>query len=220
VIVFDVNETLLDLSVLDEHFDRIFGSASVRRRWFGLVLRNALTLTVTGDHVDFVHVGGASLQMVADQEDVELSQADRAAISATMTNLPAHPDVLPNLERLRGAGFTMAALTNSPPEAATSQLVNAGIAPFLDRIMTVEPTGMFKPAPEVYQMAARELDVTTGEMLMVAAHDWDIAGAMRAGCSGAYLMRPGMVCNPLYPEPTIAEPTFDRLTDRILELRR
>lgn len=215
-LVLDVNETLLDLRVLDPIFERAFGDPAVRRQWFGLVLRNAMTLTMTGAYQDFITVGAASLDMVAEQHQVTLSQSDREAIRQTMGDLPPHDDVLPNLQRLHQAGFRMAALTNSPPDAATQQLTNAGIAPLLDEIMTVEAVGKFKPAHEVYEMAAATLGITTNEMRMVAAHDWDIAGAMAAGCAGAYLLRPGMVLNPLYPTPDIVESDFNRLTDRIL----
>jgi 2-haloacid dehalogenase len=215
-LVFDVNETLLDLRVLDPIFERAFGDAGVRRQWFGLVLRNAMTLTMTGAYQDFITVGAASLDMVAEQHRVSLGQTDRDAIRETMGNLPPHGDVLPNLQRLHGAGFRMAALTNSPPDAARQQLSNAGIAPLLEEIMTVETVGKFKPAREVYEMAAATLGISTNEMRMVAAHDWDIAGAMAAGCAGAYLLRSGMVINPLCPAPDIAEPDFNRLTDRIL----
>ena len=218
VLVFDVNETLLDLRALDPHFQRVFGDRGVRREWFGLVLRNALALTITGDHRDFGAVGAASLQMVADRHGVTVADGDRTAIGETMMNLPPHEDVLPNLQRLHHAGLRMAALTNSPPEAAVRQLTAAGIAPMLERIMSVEPTGAFKPSRRVYEMAAAELGIEPAQMLMVAAHDWDIAGAMRAGCGGAYVLRPGMVRNPLYPEPDIVETDFGRLTDRILRI--
>lgn len=57
VLLFDVNETLLDLRVLDPVFERAFGDASIRRHWFGLVLRNAMTLTITGDYENFIAVG-------------------------------------------------------------------------------------------------------------------------------------------------------------------
>jgi 2-haloacid dehalogenase len=217
-LVFDVNETLLDLQVLDPAFERVFGHAAVRRQWFGLVLRNAMTLTMTGAYQDFITVGAASLDMIVDQHRVRMSRADRDSIRQTMGNLPPHGDVLPNLRRLQGAGFRMAALTNSPPAAARQQLTNAGIAPLLDEIMTVEEVGKFKPAREVYEMAAATLGVTTNDIRMVAAHDWDIAGAMAAGCAGALLLRPGMVVNPLYPTPDIVESHFDRLTDRIIEI--
>lgn len=218
-LVLDVNETLLDLRVLDPIFERAFGDAGVRRQWFGLVLRNAMTLTMTGAYQDFITVGAASLDMVAEQHRVTLAPSDREAIRQTMGDLPPHGDVLPNLHRLHKAGFRMAALTNSPPDAARQQLENAGIAPLLEDIMTVEAVGKFKPAREVYEMGAATLGITTNEMRMVAAHDWDIAGAMAAGCAGAYLLRPGMVPNPLFPTPDIVESDFNRLTDRILETR-
>ena len=216
-LVFDVNETLLDLRALDPHFLRIFGDAGVRQQWFGLVLRNALSLTLTGRYQDFVAVGGASLHMVADQHGVGLADDDLAAVAGSMTSLPPHSDVGPNLERLASAGFRIAALTNSPQDAAVSQLTSAGIAGHFDRIMSVAPIGKFKPAPEVYRMAAAELGVELAAMTMVAAHDWDIAGAMAVGCRGAYIMRPGMVRNPLFPPPDIAAPTFDRVTDLLIE---
>jgi 2-haloacid dehalogenase len=216
VLVFDVNETLLDLSVLDPHFDRIFGDSLVRSEWFGLVLRNAMTLTITGDYTDFVTVGGASLQMVADVHGVEPSNADRSDIREAMTSMPAHADVLPALDRLHAAGFRMAALTNSPRDAAVSQLTNAGIAPLFESIMSVEAAGRFKPAAEVYEMAAERLGVSTEGLMMVAAHDWDIAGAMRAGCAGAYVMRPGTAANPLYPPPDITGPDLLSVSEQII----
>ena len=217
VLVFDVNETLLDLRVLDSVFERIFGDADVRKQWFGLVLRNAMTLTITGDYSDFVTVGAASLQMVADQHGISPSTVDRSVIRDTMTSMPTHSDVAPALEMLHTAGARLAALTNSPRDAAVSQLTNAGIAPLFEQIISVEETGKFKPAREVYEMAAHRLGITTAEMTMVAAHDWDVAGAMRAGCTGAYvLLRPGMALNPLYPPPDITGPDLIAVSERIL----
>jgi 2-haloacid dehalogenase len=217
IVVFDVNETLLDLRALDPHFERIFGTTAVRRQWFGLVLRNALTLTIIGEYHDFVAVAGASLSMVAEEHGATLTDADRAAISATMTNLPPHGDVAANLERLENAGLRLVALTNSPQDAAETQLTNAGIAPLFSKIMSVAPTGRFKPAAAVYQMAADRLNVSTEDMTMVAAHDWDIAGAMAAGYSGAYVTRPGMVINPLFQPPDVTGPDLEVVTDLILQ---
>ena len=218
VLLFDVNETLLDLRVLDPIFERTFGDASVRRQWFGLVLRNAMALTITGDYEDFLTVGAASLQMVARQHGVALEEEDRQTIRERMGSLPPHADVQVNLQQLHDAGFRMAALTNSPLDAAKRQLGNAGIAPLFDEIMSVDATRKFKPAREVYEHAATKLGVATSEVRMVAAHDWDIAGAMRAGCAGAYLLRSGMALNPLYPEPDIVEADLHLLAQRIVEV--
>ena len=217
VLVFDVNETLLDRQALDPVFGEIFGDVGVRREWFSLVLRNALSLTIIGEYEDFVTVGAASLRMVADQHRATVNDGDRATLARAMTSLPAHEDVAANLERLEEAGFRLAALTNSPQEAAESQLASAGISRHFERIMSVAPCARFKPAPEVYQMAAEELGVQPAAMTMVAAHDWDVAGAMAVGYRGAYIMRAGMVRNPLYPRPEIAASSFDEVTDLLLE---
>lgn len=217
MLVFDVNETLLDLGALDRHFGRIFGDPAARHQWFGLVLRNALSLTIIGEYEDFVAVGAASLRMVAEQRGVPLTREELGVVSSAMTSLPAHDDVAPNLERLTGAGFRIAALTNSPQIAADRQMANAGISHHFERIMSVAPCARFKPAPEVYRMAAAELGVETGAMTMVAAHDWDVAGAMSVGCRGAYIMRPGMVRNPLYREPSVAAPDLAGVTELLIE---
>jgi 2-haloacid dehalogenase len=181
-----------------------------------LVLRNALTLTVLNSYTDFVSVGGASLAMVADLRGVSLTPEDRAAVAEAMTTLPAHDDVERNLVRLAEGGYRLAALTNSPQEPAERQLVNAGIAGHFERILSVGAVGRFKPSSDVYDMAAGELAVPPARLTLVAAHDWDIAGAMRAGWRGAYVMRLGTAHNPLFPHPNLSGPDLDVVTDRLL----
>ena len=154
ILVFDVNETLLDLAALDADFEEMFGDAGLRSVWFSLVLRNAMTLTITGDENDFVSVAAASLQMVADARSVALPEGAMESMGAAMRTLPPHDDVAPGLAALRDGGMRLAALTNSPQATAEAQLTNAGIAGYFETIMSVEGTGRFKPAPEVYLRAA------------------------------------------------------------------
>ncbi len=201
--VFDVNETLLDLGALDPLFTEVFGDPAVRREWFGQVLQSALVLSAIGAYQDFVAVAGGALDVVARRRRVDLTDGQREAIRAGMRSLPPHDDVVPCLDRLAAAGVRLAALTNSPQEAAEAQLASAGIAGRFERILSVSSVGRYKPAAAVYEMAAHELGVATSGMTMVAAHDWDVAGAMAAGCRGALVLRRGVVVNPLYPPPDI-----------------
>lgn len=217
-LVFDVNETMLDLEVLDLHFERIFGDAAVRNEWFALVLRNALTLTIIGDYRDFGSVGAESLAMVAAAHGVELAPAESQAVGAAMRQLPPHPDVARSLHRLSAAGLQLVSLTNSPPDIATAQLAHAGLADHFDRILSVHSTGKFKPHPDTYRAAAREIGESLPAMMMVAAHDWDIAGAMEAGMQGAFVLRRGMAINPLFEAPTITAATMDAVAHEILAL--
>ena len=117
VIVFDVNETLLDLRALEPHFQRIFGDGAVMKDWFGQVLRSSLVATITGHYQDFGALGGEALAMTAARRGVTLTDEDRAAIGAGMRSLPPHAEVPGGLQRLHDAGLRMVTLTNSPPAA-------------------------------------------------------------------------------------------------------
>jgi 2-haloacid dehalogenase len=218
--VFDVNETLLDLGALDTHFERIFGDASVKGDWFKQVLQSALVATIigqTGD-TDFGRMARIALEMTALRRKVSLTDADRQAILGAMLNLPPHPEVPDALQKLKDAGIRMAALTNSSQTAANAQLSNAELAPFFDRIMSVQSCGKFKPAIEVYQMAADVLDESPENLWMVAAHDWDIAGAQNAGWNGAFVARPDMVVAPQVRQPEIIGKDMAQVVEQLLNI--
>ena len=217
ICVFDVNETLLDLAALDPPFERVFGRPGVRREWFGQLLQSAFVSTITDAYADFGTVGRAALEMVALRHRVALSVDDRDAILGTMRALPPHPEVPAALERLGAAGLRLAALTNSTEAVAVAQLTNAGISTHFERILSADATQRLKPAREVYEMAARELGTDVGGIRLIAAHAWDVTGALRAGAAAAFVARPGAVLDPLAPAPDIVGADLGEVADRILE---
>lgn len=218
LIVFDVNETLLDLKALDPKFEQVFGNASVRTSWFGLVLRNSLVATITGRYDDFGKIAGAALEMTAQLHDVTLSDEDRTAIMGGIRSLPPHADVIPGLEKLTSAGLRLFTLTNSPSHVFETQLQNAGITGYFEKSFSVDAIKKFKPDAEVYQMTAKELGVPADQIRLVAAHDWDVAGAIVAGCSAAFIARPGKVLNPLMPVPDIIGIDLTEVADKIISV--
>jgi 2-haloacid dehalogenase len=216
-LVFDVNETLLDLGSLREPFARAFGDAAPLGEWFARLLHGSLVATVTDAYEDFGSIARWALEAVAARRGADLLDADRDTILATMRHLPAHPDVPEALERLRAAGFPLATLTNSSGDLARAQLKHAGILDLFDHVLSVEEVRRYKPAPEPYLMAAERLRVPTSEMRMVAAHDWDVWGALRAGCAAAYVARtevPFVLGGP----PDLAGPDLSVVADAILEV--
>jgi 2-haloacid dehalogenase len=219
VLVFDVNETLLDLAALDPHFERIFGDATLRGAWFAQVLQSAMALTLTRQWADFGEVGRSALQTVARRQGVELTAEDEAAVLGQMRSLPAHSDVRLALERLREAGVRMAALSNSPGKGLAAQLGNAGLAEFFEQALSVDRVKKFKPHPDVYRMACRELRVAPPEMMLVAAHAWDVTGAMRAGCRGAFVARHGAAPSALDETPTLTGRDLGEVAEKALALR-
>jgi 2-haloacid dehalogenase len=204
-VIFDVNETILDLGALDPVFTRWFGDPVARKAWFALTLHLALTLAATRVFRSFAEVGHAALGEIARHRGVSLPDDSAAQLREAVLRLPAHQDVMPALGVLRDAGVRTAALSNNPLPIVQEQLRHAGLSPLFDEIMSVDEAGALKPAPAVYDFAVQRLGLAPGSIWMVAAHGWDIAGATRAGLRGAFVARPGQSPDPFAPPQIIAD---------------
>jgi 2-haloacid dehalogenase len=198
-VVFDINETVLDLAALDPLFTEWFGHPAARREWFARTLHFALTLAATGAYRDFAEVGAAALAEVARRHRITLPADAAVQVREAMTWLPPHPDVAPALSLLRDHGCVTVALSNNPSPVLETQLLTAGLSPLFDFIISVAETGALKPAPEVYRHVIARLGLPPQSIWMVAAHGWDIAGATRAGLRGAFVTRPGQDPDPFAP---------------------
>jgi 2-haloacid dehalogenase len=206
VLVFDVNETLIDIESMTPLFERVFGDPHAMRQWFNQLVMYSMTATLSGHYVDFFSLGQGLLQMLASTRRLAITDDDIASLKHAMLTMPAHPDVDDGLTALRDNGFRLVTLTNSPPNPdGPSPLENAGLAHFFERAFSVETCRAFKPAPTVYRHACEELAVTPADCMMVAAHVWDTIGAQSAGLSGALITRPG---NAPLPIPDLPQPTI------------
>ena len=192
IIVFDVNETLLTLASLRPVFAQVLGSSNQIGEWFARMLHGSVVSNELDAYRSFGSIGVEALLMLAHRHGIEVSRDRAEHVVAGMRRLDPHPDEVPAMESLRDAGFRTATLTNGSSDAAAAQLDHAGLTSLLDESMTVDEVGKFKPARVVYEAAAGRFGVDISKLLMVAAHDWDIAGAAAAGCQTAFVARPGV----------------------------
>lgn len=218
ILVFDVNETLLDMNALVPHFERVFGSGEALRQWFSQTLLYSQTLTLIGKYIDFTDIALRSLEMTAMMRSAQLSQDDVVSIRSAMKTLPPHREVPGALRQLGQAGFRLIALTNSAHSIVESQMRSAELTSLFERIVSVDSIRKYKPHPDVYGYVAAELKVETGDLLMIAAHPWDLMGAAAAGCNVAYLERAGTSWNYLAPKPQIFGRDMEELATRLISL--
>jgi 2-haloacid dehalogenase len=216
VLVFDVNQTMLDLNALRPHFVRVFGDGKALDEWFSLLLQYSLVVSVADAYSDFGTVGRAVLEMLASNKGVKLSPDDATRILQGLLTLPPHPEVPESLKQLKSAGFRMVTLTNSSPSAVRAQLQNAGLTNYFEESISVEIVHRFKPAIEVYRGAAAHLGVRAAELRLIAAHAWDVFGAMNAGWQAAFVARNGISLFPLGPKPDIIGSDMQAVTAAIL----
>jgi 2-haloacid dehalogenase len=221
VLVFDVNETLIDIESMAPLFEEIFGDPHALRRWFGQLVMYSMTTALSGCYVDFFSLGQAMLRMLADIDGRHIGDAELDRIKRGMLTMPAHPDVAEGLSALLDDGFRLVTLTNSPPNPdGASPLEHAGLGGLFERKFSVDACRTFKPDPAVYRYVCRELDVVPADCMMVAAHVWDTIGAQAVGYSGALITRPGNVSIPLagLPQPSLVASDIRELAVRLREL--
>ncbi|WP_434036770.1 haloacid dehalogenase type II [Formosa sp. 4Alg 33] len=221
VLFFDVNETLLDLTTMKKSVGDALGNRSdLLPLWFTTMLQYSLVSTVANQYNDFGIIGAAALQMVAANHGITLSEKDaQEAVLEPIRSLPAHPEVKDALQKLKDAGYKLVSFTNSSNKGVETQFKNAGLLDYFEERLSVEDIGKFKPHADAYAWAARKMGVEPKECLLVAAHGWDISGALWANWRGAFVSRPGAQLYPLSPKPEINESNLSLIAERLIALK-
>lgn len=196
VVVFDVNETLSDLTPMAERFAAAGAAPQLARLWFAALLRDGFALTVTGGYAEFAALADGALRGVLSGvlSGVAPEGGLDAAVEQVMAgfaDLPVHPDVPAGVRVLRAAGLRLITLSNGSPDVADRLLSRAGLREHFESLLSVRDAGAWKPAGAPYAYAARSCGVEPADMLLVAVHPWDVHGAACAGFSTAWLNRSG-----------------------------
>lgn len=216
LLVFDVNETLLDMSPLKIDFEDVFGTADAMGEWFARLLHGSLVSNQLDDYRAFGVIGVEALLLVAERRGITIDEATATELVTRLAILPAHLDVIPALERLLDAGFRTAALTNGSTKAANVQIENAGLHTFIQRVISVEEIGRFKPDAATYRHAAQVMDVHVSKAMLISAHDWDVSGALGAGASAAFVRRPGCMWSLPGPMPEVVGADLREIADQVI----
>ena len=113
-------------------------------------------------------------------------------------------------------GFRLIVLTNSALPVAKAQMHSVGLAQMCERIFSVDAVRKYKPHPEAYRYVAKELQVKTSDLVMIAAHPWDLMGAKATGYDVAFVERAGTSWFHLAPKPKIVGPTLEEVATQLI----
>ncbi|OMQ16469.1 haloacid dehalogenase, type II [Modestobacter sp. VKM Ac-2676] len=192
VIVFDVNETLSDMSPMAQRFSDVGAPAHLAKLWFASLLRDGFALTAVGASRPFAELGTGALRTVLWGVDLDRDLDDAVEhVMGGFGELPVHPEVPDGIHALRGSGRRLVTLTNGSTQVSDRLLTGAGLRDQFEALLSVDDAGIWKPARGAYEYAAQACGTDPADMLLVAVHPWDIDGAARAGLRTAWLDRTG-----------------------------
>ena len=218
VIVFDVNETLSDMSGMAARFAETGAPAPLAKLWFATLLRDGFALTAAGDNPGFARIGAETLRGLLPDAGITSGLGEAVAhILEGMASLGLHPDVAEGVRALKTEGYRLITLSNGSAQFAAKMFTPAGILDEFEALLSVEQASAWKPNHAAYVYAAGVCGTSPDQMLLVAVHPWDIHGAARAGLKTAWLNRTGAVYPAHFTAPDF---TMTALTDLPEVLRK
>lgn len=203
LLVFDVNETLSDMSVLQDRFAEVGAPPALAATWFAGLLRDGFALTVTGDNPDFADLAATSLAAMLGSKDVDDVEAAVARVMGAFSSLSLHPDVVEGVQALGALGIRLVTLSNGATSVAEGLFERAGIVTSFERLLSVQDAPAWKPAQAAYQYALEVCGVQPDEAMLVAVHPWDTHGARRAGLGSAFINRTGATYPSYFERPDV-----------------
>jgi 2-haloacid dehalogenase len=218
LLIFDVNETLLDLSPVKEKVNKLLGTSYAFEIWFSKLIQFAMVETTTGTYSDFGDIGASTLDMTAQGFSKPISEHDIKTTLSLMTKLQPHPEVLKSLAGLKENGFRLVALTNGSSATLKQQMEFSGLDSVFDALYSVEAVQKFKPHPDTYHYVLAKEKEEAKQAMLVAAHAWDIAGAQQKGMQTAFIKRPGKLWYPNQIEPSLTCSDFEELSKTLIKL--
>lgn len=202
VVAFDVVETLMSLEPLRARFVEIGLQASTLERWFALVLRDGMALTLARDYEPFPAVAASALRVVGDGE---LTDQNVEYFLAGLGELPAQPDAQPAMQVLSDAEITVVCLSNGAQDTTDAFLARNGLDRLVDQVISVADVGQWKPPPQVYQYALHRVGrAAAHEVALVAVHAFDCHGAHAVGLTTGWAARHERYYGDVYTPPDVA----------------
>jgi 2-haloacid dehalogenase len=206
--VFDAYGTLFDVAAAARQAAAEPGGEKLAQIWPQLAedwrakqLQYSWLRAVTGEHTDFWRVTQDGLDWALELRGLSDDAALRERLLSLYWQLQAYPEVPEMLRTLKAAGMNTAILSNGSPDMLQGAVQSASLADVLDDVLSVESVGVFKPAPQVYDMVLQRFGVAKHHVLFVSSNGWDAAAAASYGFVTAWVNRAGLPVDRLPGQP-------------------
>lgn len=192
-LVFDAYGTLFDVHSVTRLAETLYPGrgAALSAAWRTKQLEYTWQRSLMDRYEDFSRVTLSALEWTLEHLKLEVRDADKRALLDEYRRLATFPEVPAALEAL-ARQRPLAILSNGHPDMLNAVVDYNGLRErFRGGVLSVHSTGVFKPAPAVYQLAEESLGVPRSVMGFVSSNGWDAAGAKAFGFQVIWINRAG-----------------------------
>ena len=214
-VLVDVFETMLQVDALRFRFVDVGRPEHEWELFFARTLRDGMAHTLAGAVRPFAEVAREALHTTTCRT---LSDEAVEHVLAGFRELPPHPDVEPALMALARARIPAYGFTHGTESVACDALDKAGLRTYLRDVFSTERIHSFKPPARVYHWACQRVELAPEKVALVAAHSWDVHGAVRAGLIGGLATRLEGAVPDVVERPHVAAERVDAVVDRLIAL--
>ncbi len=215
LLLFDVYETLLDMSSVEKKVNILLDNKRGYALWFELFMQYCFVDNCIEQFNPFPDIAKATLQMAGKIFGKKIAVSEVDDILLLLKHLPVKEGVSKGLSLLHTQGYRMAALTNSAQQIVEDRMERTGLISYFEKVLSAQHVGKYKPSLEVYQWAIKQLNVAATDVLLISAHGWDIAGACNAGMHTAYIVQDSQMLYPLAPIPALQARSIEGLAQEM-----
>ena len=208
-LVFDAYGTLYDVHSVLRRCEAFFPGkgAQLSQQWRARQLEYTWLRTLMRRYAPFSTVTREALAWSCEALGLELTAERMEALMGEYNMLATYPDVAPALQRF--AGRKLAILSNGSPDMLAPLVEHSGLK--LDAVLSVDEVQMFKPAPQVYEIAVKNLGVSKERIGFVSSNCWDALGASAYGFTAFWINRSGAPLDRLGIQPRTIVKSLDEI---------
>lgn len=210
--VFDAYGTLFDVHSVIALCNELFPEQgpALSHLWRAKQLEYTWLLSLMGRYEDFWHVTEKALRFACRAHKLPCDETQQAQLLEAYLRLEPYPEVHQTLTGL--AGYPLAILSNGSPAMLEPLVFNAGLQGTFAHVISVDELKIYKPSPQVYQLAVDKLGLEAQAIGFVSSNSFDIIGATAFGFRTFWVNR---TANPLDELGVVPAMAINKLTDLV-----
>ena len=214
-VVFDMYGTLVDVGAVAEACKEMAPEpVAFNTHWRAKQLEYTFLRTLMGKYRDFWKVTEEALDFAIQQFGLQVPREQRQQVMDAWLHPTPYADVEAALPRLKEK-YLLAILSNGTPKMLQKGLERTGLRPNFRWVISADAVKFYKPSPEVYRLALKQMRLQKNEILFVSSNSFDVVGSKNFGFKVCWINRPGIPLDPLGPKPDLIAKSFDELVETI-----